>query len=102
MKHEICRIADIPEKGSLIAPFFGREVHVYRSGERIRAAANVCLHFGGPLGCKDGKLVPVARRLVRHGERWSPRRPGAEGLPPDVPLHPRRGRRIELCLGRVR
>ncbi|MER9611455.1 Rieske (2Fe-2S) protein [Mesorhizobium sp. M0312] len=57
MKHEICRIVDIPETGSLIAPFFGREVHVYRSGERIRAAANVCLHFGGPLGCKDGKLV---------------------------------------------
>ncbi|UVK45982.1 Rieske (2Fe-2S) protein [Mesorhizobium sp. AR07] len=57
MKHEICKIADIPRTGSLIAPFFGREVHVYRSGERIRAAANVCLHFGGPLDCKDGRLV---------------------------------------------
>ena len=57
MKHEICKIADIPQIGSLIAPFFGREVHVWRSGERIRAAANVCLHFGGPLDCKDGTLV---------------------------------------------
>ena len=56
MKHEICKVDDVPEKGSLIAPFFGREVHVWRSGERIRAAANVCLHFGGPLDC-DGKLV---------------------------------------------
>ncbi|TIV71028.1 MAG: Rieske (2Fe-2S) protein, partial [Mesorhizobium sp.] len=28
MKHEICKIADIPQIGSLIAPFFGREVHV--------------------------------------------------------------------------
>ncbi|MBZ9819303.1 Rieske (2Fe-2S) protein [Mesorhizobium sp. CA4] len=57
MKHEICKIADIPQTGSLIAPFFGREVHVWRSGERIRAAANICLHFGGPLDCKDGSLV---------------------------------------------
>ena len=57
MKHEICKVADVPQTGSLIAPFFGREVHVWRSGERIRAAANVCLHFGGPLECKEGKLV---------------------------------------------
>ncbi len=57
MKHEICKVADVPQTGSLIAPFFGREVHVWRSGDRIRAAANVCLHFGGPLYCKDGKLV---------------------------------------------
>ena len=57
MKHEICKVDDIPQTGSLIAPFFGREVHVYRSGDRIRAAANVCLHFGGPLDCTDGRLV---------------------------------------------
>ena len=79
MKHEICKVADIPETGSLIAPFFGREVHVYCSGERIRAAANVCLHFGGPLDCKDGRLVcQMARRLVRYGERRPPRRPGSQ------------------------
>lgn len=57
MKYEICKVADVPESGSLIAPFFGREVHVFRVGEKIRAAANVCLHFGGPLECKAGKLV---------------------------------------------
>jgi len=57
MRHEICKIADIPPTGSLIAPFFGLEVHVWRSGERIRAAANTCLHFGGPLDCKDGAFV---------------------------------------------
>jgi nitrite reductase/ring-hydroxylating ferredoxin subunit len=57
MKHELCKIADVPDSGSRIVPFFGREVHVYRTGERLRAAANVCLHFGGPLECKDGKLV---------------------------------------------
>ncbi len=57
MKHEICKLSDIPATGSAVVPFFGREVHVYRSGDRIRAAANTCLHFGGPLECKGDKLV---------------------------------------------
>lgn len=57
MKHALCKTADIPEAGSTIVPFFGREVHIYKSGDRVRVAANVCLHFGGPLECKDGKLV---------------------------------------------
>lgn len=57
MKHELCKIADIPQAGTIVVPFFGRELHVYRTEGKIRAAANVCLHFGGPLECKDGKLV---------------------------------------------
>jgi nitrite reductase/ring-hydroxylating ferredoxin subunit len=57
MQHKLCKIADVPPSGSRVVPFFGREVHVYRSGDRIRAIANVCLHFGGPLECKDGKFV---------------------------------------------
>jgi nitrite reductase/ring-hydroxylating ferredoxin subunit len=58
MKQELCQVAVIPTNGaSIVVPFFGREVHVYRSGDRIRAAANVCLHFGGPLECKSGRLV---------------------------------------------
>ncbi len=39
MKQEICKVAHIPQTGSLIAPFFGREVHVWRSGERAASAA---------------------------------------------------------------
>jgi nitrite reductase/ring-hydroxylating ferredoxin subunit len=58
MKHELCKITDIPAEGkSLIVPFFGRELHVYKTDGRYRAVANVCLHFGGPLDCKDGQLV---------------------------------------------
>jgi nitrite reductase/ring-hydroxylating ferredoxin subunit len=57
MQSLLCKISDIPADGSRIVPFFGREVHVYRTGERLRAVANVCLHFGGPLECKDGKFV---------------------------------------------
>ena len=57
MKHELIKTADIPETGSRIVPFFGREVHVYRAGENIKAVANACMHFGGPLECKEGKFV---------------------------------------------
>ncbi|MBL0374429.1 Rieske (2Fe-2S) protein [Rhizobium sp. KVB221] len=57
MKHELIKIDDIPTTGSVVVPFFGRELHVYRAGERIRAIANTCLHFGGPLECREGKLV---------------------------------------------
>ena len=57
MKHELCKLTDIPADGSIIVPFFGREVHVYRTGGRARAVSNTCLHFGGPLECKEGKLV---------------------------------------------
>lgn len=57
MKQEICKITDIPETGTAVVPFFGREVHVYRDGGNYRAVANVCTHFGGPLECREGKLV---------------------------------------------
>ena len=57
MKHPLCKIADVPEQGTVLVSFFGRELHVYRAGERIRAVANSCMHFGGPLDCRDGKFV---------------------------------------------
>ena len=57
MRHEICKLADIPVEGSIVVPFFGRELHVYRTEGRARAIANTCLHFGGPLVCKEGKFA---------------------------------------------
>jgi nitrite reductase/ring-hydroxylating ferredoxin subunit len=57
MKHEICKLADIPAEGSIVIPFFGREVHVYRTEGRASVIANTCLHFGGPLDCKERKFV---------------------------------------------
>lgn len=65
MKHQLIEIAAIPETGSVIVPFFGREVHVYRTGKGFKAAANACLHFGGPLECKSGELV-----CPWHGARY--------------------------------
>ncbi len=57
MKHSLAKLADIPETGSIVVPFFGREAHVYRPGGKPRAIANVCLHFGGPLEVKDGRFT---------------------------------------------
>lgn len=57
MKLELAKLADIPESGSIIVPFFGRELHLYRIAGRPRAVANVCLHFGGPLECRDGAFL---------------------------------------------
>jgi nitrite reductase/ring-hydroxylating ferredoxin subunit len=57
MKHPLCKVSEIPETGSKVVPFFGREVHVYKIGGKLRATANVCMHFGGPLECKDGRFV---------------------------------------------
>ena len=57
MKHELAKITDIPASGSKIVPFFGREAHVYFNDGVPRAVANICLHFGGPLECKEGRFV---------------------------------------------
>lgn len=65
MKHRLIEIAAIPGTGSVIVPFFGREVHLYRAGGGFKAAANVCLHFGGPLECKGKEFV-----CPWHGARY--------------------------------
>lgn len=57
MKHELYKTTDVPTNGSIVVPFFGRDVHVFRNNERLHAVADVCLHFGGPLECKDGRFV---------------------------------------------
>lgn len=58
MKQIICKHTDVPVEGNArLFPFFGREVQVWRTGDRIRAAANVCLHLGGPLECRDATFV---------------------------------------------
>ncbi len=83
MKHELIKLAEIPEEGTVIVPFFGREVHVYRSGTGYRAAANTCLHFGGPLECKGNALVCPwhgARFDMATGERLEGPAPKASRL----------------------
>lgn len=57
MKYPLCKIEEIPNEGTKLIPFFGREVHVYKVNGTPKAVANVCMHFGGPLECRDGKFV---------------------------------------------
>jgi 3-phenylpropionate/trans-cinnamate dioxygenase ferredoxin subunit len=57
MKHPLCSIDEIPQEGSKVLPFFGREVHVYWADGKARAVANTCTHIGGSLVCQDGKFV---------------------------------------------
>lgn len=79
MKHELIRVDAVPSEGSVIVPFFGREVHVWRRNGKLRAAANACLHLGGPLECRDGALVCPwhgARNDMATGARTD--RPGPE------------------------
>lgn len=57
MKHPLCPIEEIPAEGTKLVPFFGREVHVYQVNGTPKAVANTCLHFGGPLECRNGKFV---------------------------------------------
>lgn len=80
MKQELIKLADIPKEGSVIVPFFGRDVHVYLSNGQPRAVSNTCMHFGGPLDCKDGAFVCPwhgARYDMATGERISG--PAAKG-----------------------
>jgi nitrite reductase/ring-hydroxylating ferredoxin subunit len=72
VKHELIKVSEIPATGSKVVPFFGREVHVYMADGAPRAVANVCLHFGGPLECRDGQFVCPwhnARFDMESGER---------------------------------
>lgn len=57
MKHELCKLAELPAAGVHRVDFFGREALVYRRGEQIKAALSICPHLGGPLELRDGQLA---------------------------------------------
>lgn len=57
MKQPLCKIDEIPDEGTKLIPFFGREVHVYKVNGAPKAVMSICTHFGGQLDYKDGKFV---------------------------------------------
>ena len=57
MRHPLCKLTEIPESGTRVVPFFGREIHLYRHGGEPKAALSICPHLGGPLSCEGGRLV---------------------------------------------
>ena len=57
MIHTLCKVDEIPDEGTRLVDFFGRTAHVYKANGKPVAVANTCMHFGGPLECKDDKFV---------------------------------------------
>lgn len=57
MIQTLCKVEEIPDEGTKLIDFFGREVHVYKVKGKPVAISNTCMHFGGPLSCEDGKFV---------------------------------------------
>ena len=57
MKHELCKLVDVPSEGAIIIGFFDRQALVYRRGDDIHAALSICTHLGGPLELHHGQLV---------------------------------------------
>jgi nitrite reductase/ring-hydroxylating ferredoxin subunit len=57
MKEALSNINEIPDQGSKLVDFFGRQVHVYKVDGKPKAVMNTCLHFGGPLEFKDCTFI---------------------------------------------
>lgn len=57
MKHELCKMDEVPSEGAKTVDFFGRQALVYRHGGEVRAALRVCMHLGGPLELHGDQLV---------------------------------------------
>lgn len=47
MKYPLFKINDIPNEGTKLIPFFGRELHVYKVNGMPKAAVSICTYFGG-------------------------------------------------------
>lgn len=81
VEYPLMPVSEIPQQGSKLVEFFGRQLHVVRDGDGKPAAfMNVCMHFGGTLVCADGEF-----RCEWHGARFDARTgkresgPAAEG-----------------------
>jgi nitrite reductase/ring-hydroxylating ferredoxin subunit len=52
MKQPLIAVSEIPQEGTTVVDFFGRDVHVYLVEGKPRAAVGICMHLGGPLSFK--------------------------------------------------
>jgi nitrite reductase/ring-hydroxylating ferredoxin subunit len=79
MKHPLSKLVEIPEEGSTLVDFFGRQVHVYKVNGSPKAVMNTCMHFGGPLDFKDCTFV-----CQWHGAEFSADGDRAKGPAPST------------------
>jgi len=83
MKYALCKVEEIPETGTKVLEFYGRQVHVYKVNGSPKAALSICMHVGGPLDCIDGKFVcqwHTAEFAMADGQRLNGPAPSASKL----------------------
>jgi nitrite reductase/ring-hydroxylating ferredoxin subunit len=83
VKYPLIAIDQIPEEGTVLLPFSGRDVQVYKQNGTPVAVANTCMHFGGPLECREGKFVCAwhgAEFALEDGRRLAAPAPAASRL----------------------
>lgn len=57
MKVPICTLEEIPEQGTRLVNFFGREVLVFKTNDEPKAILNICMHLGGPMRRDGDRLI---------------------------------------------
>ena len=59
MRHRVARLADLPERCGWLVAVGGRELALFRRGDRVFALDNVCPHRGAALAFGEvrGELV---------------------------------------------
>jgi nitrite reductase (NADH) small subunit/3-phenylpropionate/trans-cinnamate dioxygenase ferredoxin subunit len=50
MRQKIGKVSDIPQDGGIVVEISGRQVAVFKAGDKFYAIDNICHHQGGPLG----------------------------------------------------
>lgn len=65
-RYRVCALADIPERGGVLADIGDREVGVFKHDGRLYAYDNRCIHQGGPV-C-TGELLGATRRELNEGK----------------------------------
>ena len=53
MRHRVARLADLPERVGWLVEVGGREIALFRAGDRVHALDNVCPHRGAALAWGD-------------------------------------------------
>lgn len=78
MEQPLAKVEELSEEKVTRIDFFGRPVILYRNGDRIFVAVDVCTHLGGPLELEDGTLV-----CQWHGSSFA--RDSGKALKPPAP-----------------
>lgn len=66
--HDVCAVTDIPPGRGWPVTVDGQPVAVFRSGRKLFAVSNVCLHVGSPLD--DGFVAHGCVTCPWHGWRY--------------------------------